>query len=869
MERWTDIRNLFHEAYELAPEEQARVLGRADVDPEVREQVERLLAADGRGAGIMDRAAPLVAVEAPATFVGEDIGPYRVTREIGRGGMGTVYEAVRRDGDFEQRVAIKRLRVGLDLPELVAQFRRERQILATLQHPNIAALYDGGVTRDGVPYIVLEYVDGIPIDRYCDEQRLDLKDRLDLFRDVLGAVQYAHSQLVIHRDLKPGNILVTREGHVKLLDFGVARLMHADGREVTLPGAAGITPAYASPEQLRGERASTATDVYSLGVVLFRLLAGKGPVSADLLSPVAVLAALTSHPLPAPSTDPTPEAARHMGLRTVSRLRRLLAGELDAVVLKAMRAEPERRYLTVDAMADDIRCYLRGLPVSARADTAWYRLARFVTRRRALVGALATAAMALVVGTTVALREAQRADSKARRATRVATFLQEVIGASAPLGTFRAPGLGPMATLAELTDTAAARIDTVAGDDPEVRTILHHFLGQAYRSQERPAAAAREFVAVDRLALPTFGPGLAEATASAALGELAREQGAWRLADSLLGSARRTLARIDRRRPDRYGALLAEFGYLPRQPWPALLAGMEAEVEGALAAVRVARGDLPGATNDLRATLSRAAAAHAPDDVRAALMSQLGVYLLSTAASRTEGAMLLRQAQRMIDAMPRPDLTARMIVLSSLVTTATATGREADSLGRELLRLSELATGPSSLSTARLLWLRGSTARMAGDTAGQRTMLTRALRIVEQHPAVPTDLRHAVRMEYARTQWLAGHLDSAVTIADGVYRERMTAGGFPLAESGLLLGSLHQVRGQRTPVTRGADYARAEALLLESDSIMRSLLPPTHYWPMTTASTLVRLYRGWGQHEKLAGALRLLPDSARRVLEKP
>ena len=871
-ERWAEIKTLFNEVFDLGPEERAAALARPGVDPWVRAQVDRLLAASAGDAGVLDRPAelgPLTGEVRSAPFAGRVLGAYRVVREIGRGGMGTVYEAVRHDAEFQQRVAIKTLRIGLDIPELVNQFRRERSILAALQHPNIAALLDGGVTDDGIPYIVLEYVDGVTIDRYCEENRLGLRDRLDLFRHVLDAVQYAHRQLVIHRDIKPGNILVTRDGHVKLLDFGVARLIHPDGREMTQPGTAGITPAYASPEQLRGDRASTSTDVYSLALVLYRLLTGRSPVAEERVSPAELLAALTTDTLPPPSTDPAPESATTMGLGSVDRLRRLLHGELDAVILKALRLEPERRYPSVEALADDLLRYLKGLPVTARPDTAWYRASRFVRRRRGLVGGAIAATLALVAGTGVAAWQARRAEGEARRATRIATFLQEVIGASAPLGSFHAPRLGPGSTLAELIDSAAGRIDPVTVGEPEVQVVLHHLFGQVYRSQERSEAAAAQFAMMARLARPTFGPGLADVVSLAALGAAAMQGADWNRADSVLAGAAEALAGLDRRKPDRYGALLIQFGYLPALPWPRILAGIESQVQVARSGVRARRGDLPGAIADLRRIVARADSTQAPNESRAEAMTALGQFLLASAGDRGEAARLLRSAQRLVDSLPDPDVVSRAEILWTLVATATVSGREADSLGQEVLRIYEKATGTNSLAVANQLWVRGASARLRGDTLTQRTSLIRAMSIVAAHPSPPAELRQNVTMEYARTLWLAGNVDSAVTLAGQVYHERQADGGFPVAEAGQLLGALLRIRAERTPATREVDYRAAEPVLLQADSIVRAILPPTHYWPRTTAGTLVRLYRSWGKETPARRFMALLPDADRRALASP
>lgn len=875
-ERWTEIKTVFNEVFDLPPEERARALDRPDLDPWVRRQVESLLGAAESGGGLLDRPAilGLSSLAEPGgqsgSLVGRAIGRYQVVREIGRGGMGTVYEGSRIDAEFEQRVAIKTLRLGLGVPELVSQFRHERQILAALQHPKIAALLDGGVTDDGIPYIVLEYVDGVAIDRYCESNQLGLRARLDLFRQVLDAVQYAHRQLVIHRDIKPSNILVTQDGHAKLLDFGIARLIRADGRELTQPGTPAITPAYASPEQLRGERASTATDVYSLALVLYRLLTGKSPLTDELVSPAELLAALSTGPLPPPSADPAPTAAATMGVGSVERLKRLLAGELDAVVLKALRIEPERRYSSVDALADDLRRYLKGLPVTARPDTAWYRFSTFVRRRRATVAASIVAAAALIGGTAVSAWQAREATIQARRATKVATFLQQVIGASAPLAAFRAPRLGPGATVGALIDSAAGRIDAVTTDDPEINVVLHHLFGLVYQSQERPTEAAREFAAMERKAAATFGPGLAGATVLAARAAAAIERQDWAAADAALAAAAVEVAALDAGRPDRYGLLLDQFGLVPPYPWAAIRAGVESQLLLATAGSLAGQGRAADAVAAARTALDRATAGGAAPDTRAEAMAALGSLQLAASGDRTDGVRLLREALALLDSLPDPDVPAKATVLWALVSNRAASGATADSLGREAFRIVERATGPNSLTVARHLWLRGSTARLRGDTATQRTSLVRAMRIVAAHPAPPAELAEAVVMEYARAHWLAGDLDSAVVLAEGIYARRARGGsGFPTAEAGQLLGALLRTRGERTPGTRAADFRAAETVLLQADSIMRRLVPPDHFWPQMTAGSLALLYTSWGNRPMARRFLALLADSTRRRIERP
>ncbi len=872
--RWAEIKAVFETVFELPTTDRARALAGAEIDPWVRGQVERLLAASDAGAGVLDQPAiaglpPLGDSSPSPKLLGRTLGPYRVVREIGRGGMGTVYEAVRTDPEFEHRVAIKTLRLGLDVPELVTQFRQERQILGALQHPNIAALLDGGVTEDGVPYIVLEYVDGVPIDRYCETNRIGLRSRLDLFRQVLDAVQYAHRQLIIHRDIKPSNILVTGDGHVKLLDFGIARLIRADGREMTQQGTSAITPAYASPEQLRGERATTATDVYSLALVLYRLLTGKSPLNEGLVTPVELLGALATGRLPAPSTDPTPAAAAAMGVGSTERLKSLLAGELDAVILKGLRPEPERRYSSVEAFADDLLRYLKGFPVSARPDTAWYRFSKFVRRRRGMVVGLVAAAVALTVGTGVAVWQASRAAAEARRASKIATFLQQMIGATAPLASLEAPRLGPGAKLAEWVDSAAGRIDSVTAGDPEINVVLHHLLGLAYQSQERPAEAAAQFDAMASRAGPIFGPGSADLVVWSFRAAQAIEAGNWPLADSLSRRVERSIAEMDPTRPDAYGRLLIQFGMVEAGPWRRFVADLATSTLLQRALIMSGRGEVAAAVAATRRALAVAESAGASVPTRAQAMGRLGFLLLNVGGDRVEGTRLLQQALRAVDSLPNPDVAARAEVIQALVSTRSVSIPEADSLGRELVRIYERATGPNSLAVAYHLFLGGGPARIRGDTLAQRTALTRARRIVEAHPNPPTALRQNVAIEYSRTKWLAGDMDSAVAIAGQVYRERVGQGGFSMAEAGQNFSSVLRIRGERNSTTRAADYRAALPILLEADSVMRSLLPAEHFWPQLTAASLVRLARDRNDEPMASRFLALLPDSARRRFDRP
>src|SRR5262245_48976224 len=326
-------------------------------------------------------------------LTGKRIGSYRLAHLVGRGGMGAVYEAVRDDQQFQQHVAIKLIKRGMDTDFIRERFLRERQILASLDHPHIARLFDGGTTADGLPYFVMEFVDGQPIIDYCHQQDLSLDEKLQLFRDVCSAVQHAHQKLVVHRDLKPSNILVTKEGTPKLLDFGIAKLLTPDPGETVTRTETSVrlmTPDYASPEQVRGSAITTATDVYALGVVLYELLTARRPHQFVTYSPIEIERAICETEAPRPS-----EAAR-THTTAPGKLARQLAGDLDNIVLMALRKEPERRYQSVEQFSEDIRRYLVGLPVVARKDTFSYRVEKFVRRHKAGVAALVLLALLTV-----------------------------------------------------------------------------------------------------------------------------------------------------------------------------------------------------------------------------------------------------------------------------------------------------------------------------------------------------------------------------------------------------------------------------------------------------------------------------------------
>jgi len=460
-ERWRAIEELYAVAHQRPPAERPAWLRANATNASVRQEVESLLACAADGTGVATFRDLIGAVSADALGTGGTLGPgarvgaYRLIRLLGEGGMGTVYLAQRDDEQFQKQVAIKVIRRGMDTPSAIERFRRERQILAHLEHPHVARLLDGGTTADGRPFLVMELVDGMPLLAWCDSRHASVAERLRLFRQVCAAVQYAHQNLVIHRDLKTANILVAADGTPRLLDFGIARLIDPLGADRTMATAPAMTPAYASPEQIRGDAVTTATDVYSLGVILFELLTGRLPyrvpegAGAYALEQAVCL-----------SAPPRPSA-----VAPAERVRRL-RGDLDAIVATAMHKEPARRYPSVTALAEDLERVLEGRPVSARRDTAAYRAATFVRRNKALVAAVLLALMSLSGGLAVSIRQTRLANERFRDVRELANkFLFDFDAEIRQLpGTTKARQL--------IVDTALdylTRLERAAQDDAGVR----------------------------------------------------------------------------------------------------------------------------------------------------------------------------------------------------------------------------------------------------------------------------------------------------------------------------------------------------------------------------------------------------------------
>lgn len=448
-ERWTRVEQLCQAALERDEREQAAFLASAcGSDQELRREVESLLVHRHKAdtfleAGAMDAAAQAFAADGlrnpmdASRWIGRLIPPYRCVAKIASGGMGDVFRAVRADGTFDKQVAIKLIQGARSTDYFLSRFQNERQILATLDHPNIARLLDGGSTEEGLPYLVMEHIQGLPIDEFCTQKNLDTRERLELFRTVCSAVQFAHQNLVVHRDLKPSNILVTADGVPKLLDFGIAKILNPmdrdDSSQQTMTLMRMLTPDYASPEQVRNEPISTVSDVYSLGVILYVLLTGQSPYRVPTGSPEEMLKAICDVDPEKPSTAST-RASERDAARTVPassssevsrsekekrrKLQKILEGDLDNIVLRALRKEPRRRYASVDQFSEDIRRYLAGLPILAHKDTPGYRARKFIGRHKWGVAAVALLIVSLSVGLITTLWQARIARAERVRAER-------------------------------------------------------------------------------------------------------------------------------------------------------------------------------------------------------------------------------------------------------------------------------------------------------------------------------------------------------------------------------------------------------------------------------------------------------------------
>jgi len=489
---WRRVEDLFHSALQQPEGGRERWLAsQAGFDPAVCEEVRSLLAADQRH-GELSAQTPGSEPDAPAEDLpevelpgaGQRFGPYRTERLLGSGGMGAVYLARRDDGQFDQTVALKVMAPHLAGEEFVRGFRNERQLLAALAHPHIARLLDGGVAPGGDPYLVMEYVDGQLWNRYCADLRLPVEARIRLFLQVCAAVEFAHRNLIVHGDLKPGNILVTADGAVKLLDFGTAKLMRDPKGKVTQ--LASFTPRYASPEQLRGERVNTLSDVFSLGVILYESLTGAWPFGDPMTTADAVDRVLHGREAAAPAQALSEDAAAE---RSVSqdRLRRQLRGDLSTILLKMLESEAARRYGSVREVKEDLERYCQGRPVHARPHSAWYTARRFAARHWLAVPATGLSLVVLAGLTVASVYESAQAQAQAARAQRVSEFTKTTFLSASSFWNSPLRGKHDAIQFTDILDNASARVGRELANDPEAEADLRETIGGTYGMLGEPA----------------------------------------------------------------------------------------------------------------------------------------------------------------------------------------------------------------------------------------------------------------------------------------------------------------------------------------------------------------------------------------------
>ena len=513
-ENWGRIKELLQKVLQLEPSKRRKFLDEPGISLEIREEVESLLAFEEETEDFMSLSASVFSKDffskdeqVTNSLIGQRIGNYEIVAELGFGGMGAVYLATRADGKFSQRVAVKMLKRELNTEKIRRNFKREKEILATLAHPNIAALLDAGTTDDAVPYLVMEYVEGEPIDKFCRENALTLNERLKLFNKVCEAVAFAHRNLIVHRDLKPSNILITRDGEPKLLDFGISKLLDANSEdEHTITNLGAMTPQYASPEQIKGASVTTATDIYSLGVILFKILTGNFPYNFENKTNGNLLKEITDSEPTVPSQ--TVRADKNKEIKIISPLQ--LKGDLDNIILKSLSKEPERRYQTVEQFSADIWRFVDGLPVAARPATFLYRASKFYGRNKISVLAAVFILLSLLAGITVAVSQANAAKAQARiaseaqhqseietakakseeeKAKKISRFMAKIISYANPSWYAEGAKFNGEAKVIDVMDDLGEKIDTEFAGQPDIQSELHHKFAEVYHFYKTGARA--------------------------------------------------------------------------------------------------------------------------------------------------------------------------------------------------------------------------------------------------------------------------------------------------------------------------------------------------------------------------------------------
>lgn len=802
--RFERAEKLFAAGSQLDPGERAAFLERECGDLEIRSYVlalleEHTLVESGIEATIVNAMSAAFGdggadVEA---LKGEMIGPYRVLRLLGSGGMGMVYLAERADGQFDQKVAIKVGRHRLVDPQTEMRLRTERQILADLDHPNIARLFDGGTMPDGVPYLVMEYVDGVRIDLYCDLHRLGIDARLKLFQTICAAVHYAHQNLVIHRDIKAANILVTDEGAPKLLDFGIAKLTDPHGAatdELTREGAVIMTPANAAPEQLRNATVTTATDTYALGLLLYRLLSGVRPHDIDGLSPTQYARIICDEELARPSVKlqrevaeakrtgssialTTVERAAFDRSTSVDRLVRRLQGDVDTITMNTLHKEPERRYRSVNALAADIDRHTRSLPIAARSDSWLYRTGKFVRRHYAAVTMSVIAATTLIVFSIVVTIQNQRIALERDTARAVSGMLEDIFNAPDPARARNAD-----ISAAEILASGAEKVGSELIDQPELRATLLGTIGRVYFSlgeYEPSREMLEEALTLWRGAAGDNHPAVAAAQTD--LAELLIRSGDYERANQLLRSALET-------NEEEHGATSQQ----------------TAENLYFLAEVHRAIGDIDDAERYARASIS----------TYSSIDAGFGLEL-------AEAKNLLARILQI-----RGDLDGTEALLRDAI---------------ETLRLAEGADHPYM---AYYLQSLGVLLQSTGDFDGADLALAEATEVIRRVLGAEHDLLAATLIDRGRLQHARGDLSQA----EDVMREALILDVNKLGDMHPRVGYDMVVLGM--VLHDDGDLVEAESMLRNALTIFEDALGPEHQYTASALTELGALLNTTGQVEE-------------------
>jgi serine/threonine-protein kinase len=806
------------------------------------------------------------------------IGAYRVVRELGRGGMGAVYLAQRADEAFEKQVAIKVISPGTSSDQVLARFMRERRILARLEHPHIARLIDGGSTADGLPYFVMEYVEGQRILDYCDQRRLPVAERLKLFLAVCSAVAHAHRNLIVHRDIKPGNILVTAQGEPSLLDFGIAKLIESGDPDALQATAVAFTPRYASPEQIRGEPLTTATDVYSLGVLLYELLTGQVPYRLKGLQPLELMKAIVEQEAETPSaalertlertlpaaapSDPPVSAASRLGEGSAEALRKRLRGDLDAILMMALRKEPQRRYPSVDAFAADVGRYLEGRPVGARRGSLAYRSRKFLRRHRWGAAAAAAAVALLAASGANVVVQSRRVARERDRAERISRFLMDLFAVSDP-GEAR----GNTITAREVLDKGVAQIAGDLKEQPAVRADLMDTMGQVYDRlglYEKAAELLRESLALRRRSagaepaalartLNELGNVLLDKGEGAAAEPLYRES--LELRRRLFGNQSKEVAESLNNLASVVSDQLAQYDEAERLFTESLaikraLLGAEsvaaATTLGNIAIVRYKKGDRAGAQVRFRDALAIQRKVLGDDHPSVAgTLANIGVVQEesgdSAAAEQTYREVLA--IQRKVLGAEHPDIAATVSNLANAVNHARRP-QDAEPLYREAIALNSKFFGADSSDVAGNLVGLAEVERQRGRIDEAETLLRRSAAIRErklgpQHPELAESLTPLAKTLGQRHK--LAEAEAVARRALAICEAKLLAGHPALADAQLALGVALAEQGR---------FADAEATLLRAWQGLTPQAPPS--LRREAVEALVQLYQGWGKSDEAA-----------------